>query len=167
MALQKGGERSKPLKAFFSSALAAVMKVVWLNIQAAPIGTFFRIAALVVESGGDVGGLARQLFLYAATVVSALTLHALVTLPLLFVLVTWRSPLRFMRTILGIVSTIFGTGSSVVTLPVSLSCMLKDGMVDESIVSFVLPVGASLNFDGTSLYEAVAVIFVAQTYGKG
>jgi len=101
---------------------------------------------------------------YAVTVAGALVLHFAVTLPLLFWLITRRNPYRVMRAMSAALFTGFSTASSSGTLPVTLERVENGVGVSNKVSSFVLPIGATVNMDGTALYECVAVIFVSQLY---
>ena len=99
------------------------------------------------------------------TVALALLVHAGITLPLIFWLVTKRSPLAYLADMKEALLTAFSTASSAGTLPLTMRCATENGGVPERVASFTLPLGATVNMDGTALYEAVAVLFVAQMLG--
>ncbi|XP_015682217.1 excitatory amino acid transporter 5-like, partial [Protobothrops mucrosquamatus] len=104
----------------------------------------------------------KKLGLYAMTVVTGLAIHALFFLPLLFLILTRKNPFPFIRGILQALLIALATSSSSATLPITLRCLLENNRIDKRIVRFILPVGATINMDGTALYEAVAAIFIAQ-----
>ena len=100
-----------------------------------------------------------------ATVTIGLAFHACVTLPALLLIFGRYSPVTFIKHMFGAVATAFSTASSAATLPITLDCIEKKAGVSNRIASFVLPLGATINMDGTALYEAVAAMFIAQAYG--
>jgi len=99
-------------------------------------------------------------------VIGALAVHFFVTLPLLLLLVGRRAPYRYMKQMGMALATAFTTASSNATLPVSLEAAEEKGGVDKKVAGFVVPLGATINMDGTALYEGVAALFVAQVYGR-
>jgi Na+/H+-dicarboxylate symporter len=121
-------------------------------------------ATIVATTGFDAF---RSLGFYFVVVLIGLFIHALITLPLLIYLVTRRNPFRHYRGMPPALITGFSTGSTIVTLPLTMEAVTKNSKVSEKISSFVLPIGATINMDGTALYECVAVIFIAQVYGIG
>ena len=102
---------------------------------------------------------------YVATVLLGLAIHALVTLPLILWVFTKRNPYRFMYQMSQALLTAFSTASSSATLPVSMQCAVEKAGVSKRSTEFVLPLGATINMDGTALYEAAAAIFIAQAIG--
>jgi Na+/H+-dicarboxylate symporter len=105
------------------------------------------------------------LALFFFTVVIALAIHVLITLPLLLSLLGGFNPIRHYRAMSAALLTAFSTASSSATLPVTMECVEKNAGVSNRTSSFVLPLGATINMDGTALYECVAVLFIAQAYG--
>ncbi|MFT4703179.1 MAG: proton glutamate symport protein [Bradymonadia bacterium] len=162
VAISSVGEDAKPLRRFFVSLEAVMMWIVDVVMKLAPVGIFALLLTLVVETGaGIVGDLAK----YMATVVGALGIHAVVTLPLLVMLVGRISPLKLVRALSPALLTAFSTASSAATLPVTMDSLENRAGVDPTVSGFVLPLGATVNMDGTALYEAVAAIFIAQAFG--
>jgi len=151
----------KPVAAFFEGTFEIMMKMTMFIIALAPVGIAALIASLVSVTGPTVF---TGLIGYAGTVFGALAIHFLVTLPLLFWLLTRRNPYRVMRAMAPALLTGFSTASSSGTLPVTLERIERGVGVSNKVSSFVLPIGATVNMDGTALYECVAVIFVAQIY---
>jgi Na+/H+-dicarboxylate symporter len=100
-----------------------------------------------------------------ATVLLGLTVHALITLPLLLKLVGGANPIRFFGRVAPALTTAFSTASSSATLPLTIDCVETKAKVPSRVASFVLPLGATINMDGTALYESVAAVFIAQVYG--
>ena len=155
-------ETGRPLLAFWESLFAAMMKITGWVIATAPMGIFGLMARTTAGSGFEAfGPLAR----YGLTVLGALVLHAAVTLPLLLRVTARVSPLKQARIMAPVLLTAFSTRSSSATLPLTLNAVEKDAGVSNRVTSFVLPLGATVNMDGTALYECVAAMFIAQAYG--
>lgn len=161
------GETGKPVLDVFVGANHAVMKMVHLLMFLAPPGIFALVAARIGAEGGGsaVWDLMRLLGAYAGTVLGGLAIHALVTLPVVLKLLTGRSPLSYAAGMGRALLTAFSTASSSATLPVTIEAATANNGVSERAGNFVLPLGATVNMDGTALYEAVAVMFIAQAYG--
>ncbi len=143
-------------------ALEVIQALTLTIVKLAPIGIFALLAREVVRSGPK---LIMELLPYFATVGGGLLIHAFVTLPLLLVLLARRNPLEYFRAVLPAVATAFSTASSSATLPLSMECAEKEAKIPRGVSSFVLPLGATVNMDGTALYEAVAALTIAQMYG--
>jgi len=143
-------------------ALEVIQALTLAVVKLAPIGIFALLAREVVRSGPE---LIMKLLPYFATVGGGLLIHAFVTLPLLLVFLARRNPMEYFRAVLPAVATAFSTASSSATLPLSMECAEKEGGVPRGVASFVLPLGATVNMDGTALYEAVAALTIAQMYG--
>ncbi len=152
------------LRDFFQAAFQAMMKLTRFVIWTAPIGVFGINAKIVATTGFDAF---RSLGFYFVVVLIGLFIHAFVTLPLLLYVVTRRNPLRHYKGMPPALVTGFSTGSTIVTLPLTMEAVTENSKVSSKISSFVLPIGATVNMDGTALYECVAVIFIAQVYGIG
>ncbi len=161
------GERARPVIDFFNGLNDAVMKIVQIVIALAPVGIFALIAARMGASGGWAGFWPElvRLAWYASTVILGLIIHGLITLPLILLLFARRNVLRYVRNMLTALSTAFSTASSSATLPLTVECVEKKNGISNRVASFVLPLGATINMDGTALYEAVAAVFIAQVYG--
>ncbi|QPJ65733.1 MAG: dicarboxylate/amino acid:cation symporter [Candidatus Nitrohelix vancouverensis] len=161
------GEKGVPVIAFFEGVNEAIMKMVHLIMYVSPIGVFALIASKLGAAGGGDLFVAEIMKIgkYAATVITALLVHALIVLPLILVLVTKRSPLVYFRNISEALTTAFSTASSSATLPVTMECVVNSNGVRKKSAQFVLPLGATINMDGTALYESVAAIFIAQMVG--
>lgn len=163
-ALTTIGDMGKPLLDFFSSLNEAMMKlVIWL-MYLAPVGIFGLIAARLGKAGGGDALLAEihAVGLHVATVLSGLAVHSLV-LVLCLVLIGRRG-LGFILEMGRALVTAFGTSSSTATVPLTMECAREAG-VDERAVRFVIPLGSTINMNGTALYEAAAAMFIAQAYG--
>ncbi len=147
---------------FFQGMFEIMMRITDLIMRFAPIGIFALVAKTVMDTGLEAFG---PLALFFLTVVLALATHFLVTLPLLLYFVGGVNPLRHYQAMGAALLTAFSTASSSATLPVTMECVEKNAGVSNKITSFVLPLGATINMDGTALYECVAAIFIAQAYG--
>jgi Na+/H+-dicarboxylate symporter len=150
------------LSDFFQGAFRAMMKMVRLIVWTAPLGVFGINATIVATTGFEAF---RSLGFYFVVVLIGLFIHATITLPLLVYLVTRKSPWRHYRGMPPALVTAFSTCSTIVTLPLTMEAVTDNSKVSDKIASFVLPIGATVNMDGTALYECVAVIFIAQIYG--
>lgn len=155
-------EKSKPVKDFFDGFNEVILKMIDLIMLAAPYGVFALLAALVVESPS--ADLFKALGWYALTVVGGLMLM-IGLYNLLVFLYTKKTPKFFMNGISPAQLLAFSTSSSAATLPVTMERVSEHLGVDEEVTSFVLPIGATINMDGTSLYQAVAAVFIAQAFG--
>ena len=157
-----GDEHAEPLFNFWNAVFEVMMKITELIMRFAPIGVFGLVASVVAETGFDA---VRPLGVFALTVVAALLTHALLVMPLLVWLLARVNPWRLYRAMSPALLTAFSTASSSGTLPVTLDCMEKNAGISNRISSFVLPLGATVNMNGTALYECMAVMFLAQAYG--
>jgi len=155
-------EKSKPVKDFFDSFNEVILKMIDLIMLAAPYGVFALLAALIVESPSL--GLFKALGMYALCVVVGLILMIGVYV-LIVSAYTKKSPSFFLKGIAPAQLLAFSTSSSAATLPVTMERVEEHLGVEEEVASFVLPIGATINMDGTSLYQAVAAVFIAQAFG--
>jgi proton glutamate symport protein len=153
---------AEPLFKFWNGVFHVMMKMTELIMKFAPIGVFGLIAAVVAETGF---GAARPLAVFALAVLAALILHSVVTLPLLLRYVGRVRPFATMRAMSPALLTAFSTASSSATLPVTMESIEKEVGVSNEVSSFVLPLGATVNMNGTALYECAAAMFLAQAYG--
>lgn len=161
------GEQGRPVIDFFNGLNEAIMKIVHLAMYAAPIGIGALIAGRLGEAGGFTGFLPELLRLgkYAFTVIAGLMIHSLIILPLLLKFFGKTGISRFAYNTSPALLTAFSTASSSATLPLTVECAEEKNKVSPRTAGFVLPLGATINMDGTALYEAVAVIFIAQING--
>ena len=155
-------EKSRAVKSFFDGFNEIILKMIDLIMLAAPYGVFALLAALVVESPSL--DLFKALGWYATTVVFGLILM-IVLYNLIMVTFTKKKPSFFMKGIAPAQLLAFSTSSSAATLPVTMERVTEHLGVEEEVSSFVLPIGATINMDGTSLYQAVAAVFIAQAFG--
>ncbi|XP_070495531.1 excitatory amino acid transporter 3 isoform X1 [Chironomus tepperi] len=157
-------ERGKPIQDFLVSLSEAMMIITRWVIWISPIGVFFLIAAkiLEMESLAEVIG---KLGKYFITVMFGLFVHGLGTIAIIFYIVVRKLPYGYIVKMSQVLATAFGTGSSSATMPITINCLDNMG-IDPRVTRFVVPVGATINMDGTALYEAVAALFIAQLRNK-
>ena len=155
-------EKVKTVKSFFDGFNEVILKMVDLIMLAAPYGVFALLAALIAESPSV--DLFKALAWYALTVILGLALMIIIYNVLVFIF-TKKRPSFFMKAISPAQLLAFSTSSSAATLPVTMERVTEHIGVEEEVASFVLPIGATINMDGTSLYQAVAAVFIAQAFG--
>lgn len=163
MVLTVIGPRGRPVLDFFDGLFTAIMKLVDWILWLAPVGIFCLVAATVAKVGA--GNLAGSVGKFMLTVVLGLAVHALIVLPLMLWVFGRANPYRYMHQMREALMMAFGTASSSATLPVTIDCAKDLGGVSKRAAGFVLPLGATVNMDGTALYEAVAVVFLFQCFG--
>ncbi len=146
----------------FRAAFEAMMKLTSFVIWTAPIGVFGIIAAIVAKSGFDAFASLGKFFL---VVLAGLSIHFFITLPLILKYLGKFSPVIHYRGMLSALMTAFSTCSTIVTLPLTMKAVTEVSGASKKAAGFVLPIGATINMDGTALYECVATIFIAQVYG--
>ncbi|XP_024075445.2 excitatory amino acid transporter 5 [Terrapene carolina triunguis] len=159
--LGRMGNSGVPLVSFCQCLNESVMKIVAVSVWYFPFGIVFLIAGKILEMD-DPTAIGKKLGFYAITVVCGLVVHGLFILPMMYFFITKKNPIVFIRGILQALLIALATSSSSATLPITFKCLLENNHVDRRIARFVLPVGATINMDGTALYEAVAAIFIAQ-----
>ncbi|MFZ0282993.1 MAG: dicarboxylate/amino acid:cation symporter, partial [Bacteroidales bacterium] len=153
---------------FFNAALDVIMKITLFIIKFTPLGIFSitaKVIAQQVQLGNDISEVISRLGLYFITVLSGLLFHGLVTLPLSVKLLGRANPIKHFRNMVTPLLTAFSTSSSNATLPLTMEAVEIEDGVSNKIASFTLPLGATINMNGTALYECVAVIFISQAYG--
>ena len=161
------GKTGKPVIKVFVGLNDAIMKIVQLLMLTAPIG----IGALIAGRLGDAGGFSGfgpefiRLGKYAGTVIIGLSIHGMIILPLILRFFGQQNIRRYTLNTAPALTTAFSTASSAATIPLTMQCVTSGSGVSKRTASFVLPLGATINMDGTALYEAVAAIFIAQIYG--
>jgi len=146
---------------FWESAMEVMMKMADLIIAFAPIGVFALVTPKLITFGFDLLEAVSKFFI---TVLLGLGIHFLVALPLILLVIGRVNPLKHYRAMASALLMAFSTASSVSTLPVTLECVEENAGVSNRVASFTLPLGATVNMDGTALYECVVVIFIAQFY---
>ncbi|XP_015220952.1 excitatory amino acid transporter 5-like [Lepisosteus oculatus] len=159
--LGKMGERGTPMVNVCQCINECVMKIINAAVWYFPFGIVFLVAGKILEME-DPSEVGQKLGMYAITVLSGLLIHGLILLPLFYLILTRKNPFKFIRGLLQALVIALATSSSSATLPITMKCLLENNGIDRRIARFVLPVGATINMDGTALYEAVAAIFIAQ-----
>lgn len=158
-----GGRVAEQISQLVDAAFHVMMKLTMIIIHLAPVGVFFLILAVTASEGIAIFG---TLGWYMLAVACALAIHAVVVLPLILSLVARRNPLEYAEAMSPALLTAFSSASSNGTLPLTLTCVEQRAGVSNRVGSFVLPLGATINMDGTALYEVVAVLFIAQFSGQ-
>ncbi len=161
------GRQREVMTDFWEGAYKVVIQITFLVLRFLPLGVGCLIATTVANTVADDLLLERlqQLGLFAVTVLLALGIHMFVVMPLILKFVARVSPLRQFSAMGPALLTAFSTASSSATLPLTMNCVEKEVGVSKRVSSFVLPLGATINMDGTALYECVAVLFLAQLAG--
>ena len=150
------------LRSFFIALFEGIMIMTKFIIMLAPIGVFGLITKTVATSGFE---MFSRLGFYMLTIFAGLSIHILIVLPLIFFLFTRINPIYHFKAMASAMATAFSTSSSSATLPVTMKCVKENANVSDETSSFVLPMGATVNMDGTALYECAGVIFIAQVLG--
>jgi proton glutamate symport protein len=158
-------EYKQPLDRFFAGLFQVMMKLTLFIVKFTPVGVFALVANEVARNSSQISALAGGLFLYMLVVFVALVFHAFVSLPLAVRLLALKSPWKHLRNMSSALLTAFSTASSSATLPLTMDAVENKSGVSNRVTSFTLPLGATINMDGTALYECVAVMFIAQAYG--
>lgn len=156
------------LNDFFNAVFEVMMKITMFIIKFTPLGVLGLVANTIAEQAGDsqaLGQMAGSLGIYMLTVILGLGFHFLITLPLLVKFIGKANPFAHLKNMTNPLLTAFSTSSSSATLPLSMETVEHKSGVSNKITSFTLPLGATINMDGTALYECVAAMFIAQAYG--
>ena len=161
------GERGREAVRFFDTLNDAIIKIVQAIMWIAPLGIFGLIAGRIAETGGGGNFVVELVKLgkYAVTVIFGLIIHCSLVLPSILYFFSGTNPLSYAKGAANALATAFSTASSSATLPVTMECVEVNNRISKESSSFVLPLGATINMDGTALYESVAAIFIAQLYG--
>jgi solute carrier family 1 (high affinity glutamate transporter) protein 1 len=161
------GERGRVAMDVISGLNEAIMRLVHWLMLVAPVGIFGIVAARIGRAGGFQDFLPELAALgkYSGTVVFGLAIHSLITLPLILSVVGRRNPVRYAGGVGAALLNAFSTASSSATLPLTMEGVEEENGISNRTASFVLPLGATINMDGTALYEAVAAMFIAQVHG--
>ncbi|XP_050454019.1 excitatory amino acid transporter 1-like isoform X2 [Cataglyphis hispanica] len=157
----KMGPQAKPLLNFFESLSGAMMVITNWVIWLSPIGVLSLVASKITEMK-SLDEVVAQLGMYFLTVLIALLIHGFLVLPGMYFLLTKKNPYIYISNMAQALVTAFGTSSSSATLPIAISCLEERNGIDSRVTRFVMPIGATVNMDGTALYEAVAAIFISQ-----
>ncbi len=161
-ALQVDKKHLKTISGFMEAVFEVMVKIVDFVIRLAPVAVLFLMGKLVAESDPKIFG---DLLWYLATVTGALLFHFFVVLPLAYFIFTKKNPYVFLGHMSSAILTAFSSASSAATLPLTMECIEYNAKIPNKVASMVLPLGATVNMDGTALYEGVAVIFIAQVLG--
>jgi Na+/H+-dicarboxylate symporter len=153
-------EKIQPVKNFFDGANAVILSIVDIIMKYAPVGVFALLASLSIDME-----LMKALSVYSLNVVLGLALMVFVLYPTLLKLFTKVKYKEFLRAILPAQILAFSTSSSAATLPVTMDCAEKNLGISEEVSSFVLPLGATINMDGTSIHQGISAVFIAQAFG--
>ena len=153
---------SKTMQRFANGVFETMMRITLWVMMFTPLGVFGLVAEEVTQTGFEAF---RPLLTFFFTALFSLLGHTLITLPLLLYFIGGVNPWRHYRAMSSAMLTAFSTASSSATLPLTMECVEKKAGVSNRITSFVLPLGATVNMDGTALYECVAAMFIAQAYG--
>lgn len=156
------GKESEDFTKFVYGLDKIMHKVVLLIMEIAPYFIFLIVTSIFISLGFEA---LKALSKYALTVFLGLLFHAVVTLPLLVFIFAKRNPLKLFKAVSPAIMTAWSTASSAATLPITLDCTIKRAGIKEKVSNFVLPLGSTVNMDGTALYESVAVIFIAELMG--
>lgn len=160
MRLEK--QYSDPMRNLWEGVFQTMMGITMFVMKFAPIGVFGLVAKTVAKTGFES---LLPMITFFFTVLGALLIHAFITLPVLLKTIAKVNPLKHIKAMSPAMLTAFSTASSSATLPLSLKCIEENSGVSKRTSSFVLPLGATINMDGTALYECVAAMFIAQAYG--
>lgn len=158
-------EKGLPVKQFFDGVNEVVLKMVDFIMRIAPLGTFALMAYIFVSNSKDFGTLLGVIWNYFQAVMFALFILVAIVYPLILWVVTKINPLEFFKNIAPAQLLAFSTSSSAATLPLTMECVHENVGVEEEVTSFILPLGATINMDGTSCYQAVAAVFIANVMG--
>lgn len=161
---QVESKHSEFLKNFFDSIFEVMMKITLFVIKFTPLGVF-GIVAKQISNSPDLVQLAISLGKFMITVIIALVIHAFITLPVIAKFIGKVNPKKHFKNMTTPLLTAFSTSSSNATLPLTMEAVEHNSGVSNKITSFTLPLGATINMDGTALYECVAAMFIAQAYG--
>lgn len=162
---QVDSKYSTMLTTFFEGLFEVMMKMTMFIIKFTPLGVFGIVSREVQRNADQLGNLAGSMAIYMLTVVIALSIHAFVTLPLILRFIARVNPVKHLKNMVTPLLTAFSTASSSATLPLTMEAVEYESGVSNKISSFTLPLGATINMDGTALYECVAAMFIAQVYG--
>ena len=155
----------KTLTNFFDGFFDVMMKITLFIIRFTPLGILGIVWKEVARNADQLGAIAGSMAIYMLTVILALSFHAFVTLPAIVKLIGKARPYLHLKNMLTPLLTAFSTSSSSATLPLTINAVENESGVSNKITSFTLPLGATINMDGTALYECVAAMFIAQAYG--
>ncbi|MGV8093339.1 MAG: dicarboxylate/amino acid:cation symporter [Mangrovibacterium sp.] len=149
----------------FEAGFEVIMKLTRFILYFSPLGIFSIIANAMAKNSERIADIAGSLGLFMVVVLASLLIHGLITLPLVFYLIGKSNPFAHLRNMLSVLFFAFSTSSSAATLPLAIDAVVNKSGVSPKIAGFALPLGSTINMDGTALYECIAAIFIAQAYG--
>jgi len=155
-------KHSNILRNFFLASFEVMMNITQIVIKFAPLGVLGLITKVVAVTGFELFAAVGK---YMLTIAGGLLIHILIVLPLIFYILTGINPRKHFAAMASALATAFATSSSNATLPVTMRCVENNARVSNKISSFVLPMGATINMDGTALYECAGVLFISQVLG--
>lgn len=155
-------QRGKPLYDFFDGLNSIMMTITNWVMHIAPVGVFALMAHVVAKTGI---GAFKPLGLYFSCVLMGLTIHCLITMPIISISLGKYSPVKLFNQLLTAFGTAFSTSSSATTMPITMDALNRRVGVSPRVTGFVVPLGTTINMDGTALFQAVAAVFIAQVYG--
>ncbi|XP_046854324.1 excitatory amino acid transporter 1-like isoform X2 [Xenia sp. Carnegie-2017] len=164
IALSRLGPEGQPLKEILDVCLKIVMMLINAVMWICPLGIGSLIAAKLVEME-NIGSTFESLAYFIVTAITGFAIQGLIVYPTIYFICIRKNPFRYLLNMQAAAYTAFGTSTSAATLPVTLKCVQELNQVDSRVAQFILPIGATVNMDGTSLYEAVACIYIAQLNG--
>ncbi len=150
---------------FFNAGFEVMMKLAHFVIKFTPLGILGIVVGVIAEQRENLGDVLGSLGKYFITVIIGLVIHATITLPMIIRAVGKVNPLKHFKALTTPLLTAFSTRSSSATLPLTIDAVENNSGVSNKVTSFILPLGATINMDGTALYECVAAMFIAQAYG--
>ncbi len=162
---QLTSKHKETITTFFEAVFEVMMKMTMFIIRFTPLGIFGIVATEVHRNADQLGNIAGSMAIYMLTVFLALMIHAFISLPLIVRFVAKAKPFKHFNNMITPLLTAFSTASSSATLPLTMEATEHNSGVSNKITSFTLPLGATINMDGTALYECVAAMFIAQVYG--
>ena len=162
---QVSAKYKESLTTFFEAVFEVMMKITMFIIRFTPLGIFGIVANEVHKNSDQLANIAGSMAVYMLTVFFALMIHAFISLPLIVRFVARAKPYKHFNNMISPLLTAFSTASSSATLPLTMEATENKSGVSNKITSFTLPLGATINMDGTALYECVAAMFIAQVYG--
>ena len=162
---QTSDKYKESLTTFFEAVFDVMMRITLFIIKFTPLGIFGIVAKEVAKNSDQLSNIAGSMLIYMLTVFIALMIHAVITLPLLTRFIGRAKPVQHFKNMATPLLTAFSTSSSSATLPLTMEAVEHKSGVSNKVTSFTLPLGATINMDGTALYECVAAMFIAQVYG--
>lgn len=155
---------AKSITTLFNQLNMCIMKIIELIMYVSPIGIFFLILGQILATP-DMGKQMASIGVYIVVFLFTLAFHACLVIPLIFFLITRKNPLTYIGGMVQALVTAFATSSSSATLPVTMTCVEENNKIDKRVTQFVLPIGATINMDGSCIYFTISAIFMAQLDG--